>query len=98
MAARWNFVASLRRLRERVAVERAANAADAPDLAVEIREAIEVACRIADLRVLIAGPLITLTGTAADETTCEHAAAIAKRLAPDALGVINHLAVATSQR
>ncbi len=63
-----------------------------------IHDAIEVACRIADLRVLIAGPLVTLTGTAPDETTCEHAAAIAKRLAPDALGVINHLAVATSQR
>jgi hypothetical protein len=63
------------------------------DQALAIREAIEAACGIRDLQVIVAGPMVTLTGTATDETTCEHAAAIARQLAPEALGVINHLVV-----
>jgi hypothetical protein len=61
--------------------------------ALAIRDAILTACSIRDLQVRIAGSMITLTGSALDETTCEHAAAIARRLAPEALGVINRLVV-----
>jgi hypothetical protein len=61
--------------------------------ALAIHDAIAAACQIRDLQVRVAGSFITLTGSALDETTCEHAAAIARRLAPDVHGVINRLVV-----
>ncbi len=80
MGERSQFVSSLRRMTER-------------ELAAAIQAEIEVACAIEDLKVAITGTLVTLTGTAPDETTCEHAAAIAKQCVPELSGVINHLVV-----
>ena len=69
-------------------------AAQRRDAVLAVHDAIQAACRIVDLDVEVDGAIITLSGTAPDEATCEHAATIASHVWPEVLfGVINRLTV-----
>jgi len=60
-------------------------------IVVAIQDAIGNA-GIRDLKVAVSGNVITLTGSTCDEALCEHASAIARRIAPE-MTCVNMLVV-----
>lgn len=61
--------------------------------ALAIQDAIEAAGGVTDLRVLVAGKTITLTGSATNEVAAEHAVAIAMRLDGEDCTIINQIVI-----